>query len=165
MLLRWLIEQTILRRLFNGKAASLPISKRYLVHDFGNTPSVSCCDDEDVKDVSVAINAPVAENGDDEDPERAPDDENANAGNMLDVNHNNQMGATYEDNFMEEIRQIAEKRGTRPPARYVEECHVTSNLKPHTDEQVFLDKFSLTSFICSCVREKIDNFSSTRSLV
>ena len=26
-------------------------------------------------------------------------------------------------------------------------------------------KFSLTSFICSCVREKIDNFSLTRSLV
>ena len=34
----------------------------------------------------------------------------------------------------------------------------TIELKPHTDEQVFLDKFSLTSFICSCVREKIDIF-------
>ena len=32
---------------------------------------------------------------------------------------------------------------------------------PRTDEQVFLDRFSLTSFICSCVREKIDNFSLT----
>ncbi len=38
-------------------------------------------------------------------------------------------------------------------------------LKPRTDGQVFLDKFSLTSFICSCVRQKIDKFSLTRSLV
>ena len=43
--------------------------------------------------------------------------------------------------------------------------YMNACLKPHTDEQVFLDKFSLTSFICSCVREKIDNFSLTRSLV
>ena len=39
------------------------------------------------------------------------------------------------------------------------------NVKLHADEQVFLDKFSLTSFICSCVREKIDNFFLTRNLV
>ena len=26
-------------------------------------------------------------------------------------------------------------------------------VKPRTDEQVFLDKLSLTRFICSCVRE------------
>ena len=38
-------------------------------------------------------------------------------------------------------------------------------IKPRTDEHVFLDKFSLTSFICWCVREKIDKFSLTRSLV
>ena len=29
---------------------------------------------------------------------------------------------------MEEVRQVGEKRVKRPPARYVEECHVTSNL-------------------------------------
>ena len=78
-------------------------------HDFGNEQSVSCCDDEDVKDVPVAINVPVAENSDDGDPERAPDDENANAGNMQGVNRNNLVGATYEENFMEEVRQIGEK--------------------------------------------------------
>ena len=38
-------------------------------------------------------------------------------------------------------------------------------LKPRTDEQFFLDKFSLTRFYCSCVRGKIDKFSLTRSLV
>ena len=32
-------------------------------------------------------------------------------------------------------------------------------LKPRTDGQIFLDKFSLSNFICSCVREKIDKFS------
>ena len=36
--------------------------------------------------------------------------------------------------------------------------------KPRTDEQFFHDNFSLTSFICSCVRLKIDKFSFTRSL-
>ena len=92
--------------------------------DFGNKQSVSCYDHEDVKDVPVAINVPVAGN-DDEDPQRAPDDENANAGNM---NRNNQVGATYEDNFMEGVRQVGEKRVRRSPARYVEECHVTNNL-------------------------------------
>ena len=38
-------------------------------------------------------------------------------------------------------------------------------LKPRTDEQFFLDKFSLTILICSYVRGKIDKFSLTRSLV
>ena len=94
-------------------------------YDFGNKQSVSCYDHKDVKDVPVAIDAPVAGNSDDEDPERAPDDENANAGNMQDMN---QVGATYEENFMEGVRQVGEKRVRRPPARYVEECHVTSNL-------------------------------------
>ena len=93
-------------------------------YDFGNKQSVSCYDHEDVKDVPVAINVPVVGN-DDENPERAPDDENANAGNM---NRNNQVGATYEDNFMEGVRQVGEKRVRRPPARYVEECHITNNL-------------------------------------
>ena len=75
-------------------------------YDFGNEQSVSCFDDEDVP---VAINVPVTENSDDGDPERAPDDENANAGNMEDMNRNNLVGATYEENFMEEVRQIGEK--------------------------------------------------------
>ena len=35
--------------------------------------------------------------------------------------------------------------------------------KPRTDEQFFLERFSLTSFYC--VRLKIDKFSLTRSLV
>ena len=30
-------------------------------------------------------------------------------------------------------------------------CSKQSQIKPRTDEQVFPDKFSLTSFICSCV--------------
>ena len=93
-------------------------------YDFGNKQSVSCYDHEDVKDVPVAINVPVVGN-DDEDPERAPDDENVNAGNM---NRNNQVGATYKDNFMEGVRQVGEKRVRRPPARYIEECHITNNL-------------------------------------
>ena len=97
-------------------------------YDFESKQSVSSDDHEDVKDVPVSINAPVAGNSDDEDPERAPGDENANAGNMQDMNRNNQVGATFEENFMEEVRQVGEKRVKRPPARYVEECHVTSNL-------------------------------------
>ena len=96
-------------------------------HDFGNkhnNQSVSC-DHADGKDVPVATNAPVA---DDENSDRAPDDENVNAGNMQDINLNNQVGATYEENFLEEVGQVGEKRVRRPPARYVEECHVTSSL-------------------------------------
>ena len=38
-------------------------------------------------------------------------------------------------------------------------------LSPRTDNQYLLDKFSLTSCYCSCVRGKIDKFSLTRSLV
>ena len=30
--------------------------------------------------------------------------------------------------------------------------------KARADKQVFVGKFSLTSFICPCVREKISNF-------
>ena len=44
------------------------------------------------------------------------------------MNRNNQVGATYEDNFMEGVRQVGEKRARRPPARYVEECHITNKL-------------------------------------
>ena len=88
-------------------------------HDFGNKQSVSY-DHANDKDVPVAI--------DNENSERAPDDENVNAGNIQDMNRNNQVGATYEENFLEEVGQVGEKRVRRPPARYVEECHVTSSL-------------------------------------
>ena len=47
---------------------------------------------------------------------------------VQDMNRNNQGGAIYEENFMEEVRQVGDKRVTRPPARYFEESHVTSNL-------------------------------------
>ena len=43
--------------------------------------------------------------------------------------------------------------------------HHDSFFKLRTDDQVFLDKFPLTSFICSCVRHKLTSFSLTRNLV
>ena len=42
---------------------------------------------------------------------------------------------------------------------------ILRRVKPRTDEQFFLEKFSLTRFYCSCVRGKIDKFSLTRSVV
>jgi hypothetical protein len=35
----------------------------------------------------------------------------------------------------------------------------------HTSKESFFDKFSLTSFICSRVQQRIDSFSLPRSLV
>jgi hypothetical protein len=44
------------------------------------------------------------------------------------MNDNNQVGGSYEERFMNEVRQVGEKRVRKPPTRFAEECHVTSNL-------------------------------------
>jgi hypothetical protein len=38
-------------------------------------------------------------------------------------------------------------------------------INPHTDEQIFLDKFSFTSLICSCVWRIVDKETKKGKLV
>jgi hypothetical protein len=50
------------------------------------------------------------------------------------MNDNNQVGGNYEERFMNEVRQVGEKRVRKPPTRFDEECHVTSNLTADINE-------------------------------
>jgi hypothetical protein len=50
------------------------------------------------------------------------------------MNDNNQVGGNYEERFMNEVKQVGEKRVRKPPTRFDEECHVTSNLTADINE-------------------------------
>jgi hypothetical protein len=50
------------------------------------------------------------------------------------MNDDNQVGGNYEERFMNEVRQVGEKRVRKPQTRFDEECHVTSNLTADINE-------------------------------
>ena len=68
------------------------------------------------------------------------------------------MGATYKENFMEEVEQLGERRDRRPPARYVDECHIITNLtadnitEPSNFREASTGKKSTSVGMCDGVR-------------
>ena len=105
-------------------------------HDFGTRSSADLF--PDYHDVHIEIPcSQTEENGNDnDDPGVEPDEED-----LADHRPNNQqVGATYEDNFMRGIEQLGRERQRKPPARFDEECYVASNLTADINEPVTIDE-------------------------
>ena len=56
------------------------------------------------------------------------------------VENNQQVGETFEETFMNEVRNVGERRIRRPPKRFDEECYVVNDLTAEINEPTNMDE-------------------------
>ena len=100
--------------------------------DFGSEHSTKSCFDYPLEnDVQIEVqNIPTANDRDDH---GQPEEDDIA---VPPINDNQQVGASYEDNFMREVDEIATKRQRNPPTRFDEECYIVNDLTADVNEPI-----------------------------
>jgi hypothetical protein len=104
--------------------------------DFGSEHSTKSCFDYPLEnDVQIEVqNIPTANDRDDH---GQPEEDDIA---VEPINDNQQVGASYEDNFMREVDEIATKRQRKPPTRFDEECYIVNDLTADVNEPVTINE-------------------------
>ena len=63
-----------------------------------------------------------------------------NANENQQAENNQQVGETFEETFMNEVRNVGERRIRRPPNRFDEECYVANDLTANINEPANIDE-------------------------
>ena len=106
-------------------------------HDF-NVPDSSNSDDCAKDDFPIMIGKiPANENLDQDEPanRRVADDADGN-----EQGGDQQVGETLEETFMNEVRNIGERRVRRPPNRFDDECYLASDITADINEPINIDE-------------------------
>ena len=77
----------------------------------------------------VADNAEPDQQVDDQQPDQQPNQQ-----------HNQRVGATLEETFMNEVRNVGEQRRRRPPNRFDDECYLADDITADINKPINLDE-------------------------
>ncbi len=95
---------------------------------------VLICPPEDDVQVEVKDVPAVDERNDDHNEQ--PEEPDTTAEDQEPINNKQQVGASYEDNFMRVVEEIGTNRLRKPPTRFDEECYVANDLTADINEPV-----------------------------
>ena len=84
----------------------------------------------------------IVQNADDNANRNDVDDQQDAAENNVPepAQHDQQVGETFEETFMNEVRNVGERKIRRPPNRFDDECHVANDLTADINEPTNIDE-------------------------